>query len=90
MLPLLVGLAGVVIGWLLKTVTEVLAERRANQRADVTWRREQYVDAVGALIHAGRELMAADSALSRAIYSLSNAERGGNQAIIESCEAGAS
>lgn len=87
MLPVLVGLAGVVIGWLLKTVTDLLAERRAQNRADETWRREHYVDAVGVLVHAGRELMAANSSLSRAIYSLSNAERGGNPSIIESCRA---
>lgn len=87
-LPFLVGLAGVIIGWLLKTLTDLLAERRANKRADVTWRREHYVDAVGALIHAGRELMGANSSLSRAIYSLSNAERGDNPTIIESCRAG--
>lgn len=87
MLAILVGLAGVVIGWLLKTITDFLAERRANKRADVIWRRQHYVDAVAGLVHAGRELMSADSAISRATYSLVNAESGGDQAIIDACRA---
>jgi hypothetical protein len=86
-LALLAGLVGVVIGWLLKTTSDFLAERRANKRADLIWRRQHYVDAVASLVHAGRELMAADSAISRTIYSLINAQSGGNQAIIEACRA---
>jgi hypothetical protein len=87
MFAILVGIAGVVIGWLLKTLSDLMAERRANTRADVTWRREHYIDAVAILIHASRELMAADSAISRAINSLMNARPGGDQAIIDACVA---
>lgn len=86
-LAILAGLAGVVIGWLLKTVSDFLAERRANKRADAIWRREHYVDAVGVLAHACRELMSADSAISRATYSLLNAQAGGDQTIIDECRA---
>ncbi|WP_017936728.1 hypothetical protein [Nocardioides sp. Iso805N] len=86
-LAVLTGFAGVVVGWLLKTISDFQAERRANKRADVIWRRQHYVDAVASLVHAGRELMSADSAISRATYSLLNAQSGGDQAIIEACRA---
>lgn len=85
-LVLTAGLVGAVAGWLLKTASEFLAERRANRRTDVIWRREHYVDSVAILAYAGRELMSADSSISRAIYSLSNAEQGGDPAIIAACE----
>ena len=87
MLTLIAGLTGAVIGWLLKTASDLLAEGRANKRADTIWRRQLYVDAVATLAHAGRELMSADSRISRAIYSLGNAERGGDPAIIAACQA---
>ena len=69
-LALLAGLVGAAIGWLLKTMSDLLAEGRANRRADAIWRRQLYVDAVATLAHAGRELMSADCAISLAIYSL--------------------
>ena len=87
MLALLAGLAGAIAGWLLKTFSDLLAERRANERADIIWRRTKYVDAVAELLLSGRALMAADSRMSRAVYSLSNAESGGNAAILEQCQA---
>lgn len=86
-LAIVAGLAGAVIGWLLKTMSDFLAEGRANRRADAIWRRQLYVDAVATLAHAGRELMSADCAIARAIHSLSNAERGGDPDIIAACQA---
>ena len=87
-LAVVAGLAGAIVGWALKTASDRLAERRAAKRSDLIWRRQHYVDAVGTLIHAGRELMSADSSISRATFSLVNAEAGGNAAIIDACRAG--
>ena len=85
MLAVVAVLIGAVVGWGLKTLSDLLAEKRYRRREDVIWRRQHYVDAVAALTHAGRELTAADSRMSRAIHSLSNAEQGGNPAIIAAC-----
>ena len=87
MLALLLALVGVVVGWVLKTVSDLFAERRANKRADSTWRREKYVDAVADLLSSARELMAADSRMSRAIASLSTAQSGNSAAILAECHA---
>lgn len=87
MLALLTGLAGAIAGWLLKTLSDLFTERRANKRADVLWRRTKYVDAVAELLFSARELMAADSRVSRAVFSLLNAQNGGNPKIIAESEA---
>lgn len=87
MLALTIGLLGVVLGWSLKTLSDLRAEQRAGRRADAIWRRERYVDAVADLAHSGRELMSANCAIARALFALSNAEQGGMVAIMNSCRA---
>lgn len=87
MLALATGLAGILIGWILKVLSDIFAEGRANKRADIVWRRQHYVDDVATLIHAIRELMSADSAISRAIFALGNAESSPNPEVVATCRA---
>lgn len=76
------GLIGTGLGLLLKWVADLATERLRHAREDRVWRREKYVEVAVEVLAIAWELKGANAAVVREVYSLGNAERGGNPETI--------